>query len=204
MNAELKPYHHGNLAQAILDRAAEVIHEQGIEALSLRGIARDLGVSHGAPNRHFKNKAALLAALAADGWLSVRDATLSAAEDTQSENAHVRLNAMGRGYLRWALNNRAWFRTLYHPDVNRYASQELTAAISNFAGTVREAVLATQAEGRHADVPLQILTIFTNSVPTGAAMLLLDPLIDREFTTDAEQDELIEQIINLVVPLPGA
>ncbi len=32
------------------------------------GIARDLGVSHGAPNRHFKNKAALLAALAADGW----------------------------------------------------------------------------------------------------------------------------------------
>ena len=57
---ETRSYHHGNLAASILERAAEIIDEEGIEALTLRGIARDLGVSHGAPNRHFKNKACLL------------------------------------------------------------------------------------------------------------------------------------------------
>ena len=53
-------YHYGDLKDAILVRAAEIIGDAGIEALSLRGIARDLGVSHGAPNRHFESKSALL------------------------------------------------------------------------------------------------------------------------------------------------
>ena len=196
-----KPYHHGNLAAEILERAAQVIDEQGIEALSLRGIARDLGVSHGAPNRHFKNKAALLAALAADGWLSVRDATLSAAEATGSDDPNVRLNAMGRAYLKWALSNKAKFRSIFHPDVNRQATAELKDAIDQFSGVVRDAVAATQAAGRHPDVPLSVLTIFTNAVPTGAAVLLVDTLADSMRAADFDEDRLIEQVIDLVVPL---
>ena len=97
-------YHHGNLSEAILIKAAEIIDEQGIEALSLRAIAREIGVSHSAPNRHFANKKALLQALAAKGWQEARDATLIAAVQCGSDNPHSRLNAMGRGYLRWALN----------------------------------------------------------------------------------------------------
>ena len=201
MTAQPKPYHHGNLAEAILLRAAEIIDQEGIEALTLRGIARDLGVSHGAPNRHFRNKAALLSALATEGWLQVRDATLAAAEATGSDSAHVRLNAMGRGYLRWALNNRALFRTTFHPDVNRQASAELKDAIDRFSDTVRDAIAATQREGRHPDVPLSVLTLFTNAVPTGAAVLLIDALTGSEIEPDLEQDALIEQVINLVVPL---
>ena len=139
MSEQKSNYHHGNLAQALLTRAAEVIDEHGIEALTLRGLARDLDVSHGAPNRHFKNKAALLSALATEGWLKIRDATLEAANQTGSNNAHIRLNAMGRGYLRWALNNRALYRTIYHPDVSRYASAELLDAIDQFGKTVQDA-----------------------------------------------------------------
>ena len=198
----MKSYHHGNLSSAILERAAAIIDEQGIEALSLRGIAKDLGVSHSAPNRHFKNKAALLSALATDGWLKACAATLDAAEDAESENAHVRLNAMGRGYLRWALDNRALFRAIYHPDVSRQASPELLEAIKQFSETVKQAIEATQAEGRHANVPLSALTIFTNAVPTGAALLLLDSLVGEAMNEDMDQDELIEHVINLVVSLP--
>ena len=134
LNGQKKNYHHGNLAEAVLLRAAEIIDERGIEALSLRGIARDLGVSHSAPNRHFRSKASLLSALALDGWLKVRDATLSAAEETGSSNPHIRLNAMGRGYMRWALTNRALFRAINHPDVKRYAGDELNdITAENFA-----------------------------------------------------------------------
>ena len=49
-DADQRSYHHGDLRQALLDRAAEVIQSRGIEALTLRGLARDLKVSHGAPN----------------------------------------------------------------------------------------------------------------------------------------------------------
>jgi len=196
-----KAYHHGNLRAEILQRAAQIIDSHGIEALTLRGIARDLQVSHGAPNRHFKNKAALLSALAADGWLKVRDATLDAADDIASDNPHTRLNAMGRGYLRWALHNRALFRTLYHPDVSRFADAELTEAITRFADTVEDAVAATQRQGRHPEVPLPILALYTNAVPTGVAMQLIDPLLVSDITAGFDEETLIEQIINLVVPL---
>ena len=203
MNLTVKPYHHGNLADAILQRAAQTIAEEGLEALSLRGIARDLGVSHAAPNRHFKNKSALLTALAADAWGKLQQAVLGAADAVESDSAHRRLNAMGRGYLHWALNNKAMFRAIYHPDVGRYATPELTAAISRFSDVVKEAVLQTQAEGRHPNVPSHLLTIYTNAVPTGAALLMLDPLVSREFETSEEQEAVIAQVIDLVVPLDG-
>jgi len=201
LNAAVKPYHHGNLAEAILLRAAEIIDEEGIEHLTLRGIARDLGVSHAAPNRHFRNKTALLAALAAEAWQKATDATLGEAQRTDSANAHVRLNAMGRGYLRWALNNRALFRAMIHPDVNRYATAELSEAVNEFSEKVRNAVMQTQTEGRHSDVPLPILAIYTNAVPLGAAVLMVDSLLSREYGYPEEQEALIEQVIDLVVPL---
>ena len=127
-----RQYHHGNLADDILARAAEIIAEEGIEALTLRGIARDLGVSHGAPNRHFRNKAALLSALAREGWKEVREATLGAAEETGSDDPYVRLNAMGRGFLGWSLAHPALFRALTHPDVARFGEDDLNKATEDF------------------------------------------------------------------------
>ena len=203
LNGQKKNYHHGNLAEAVLLRAAEIIDERGIEALSLRSIARDLGVSHSAPNRHFRSKASLLSALALDGWLKVRDATLSAAEETGSSNPHIRLNAMGRGYMRWALINRALFRAINHPDVKRYAGDELNDAVDNFSAIVRSAIDATRRAGRHAETSLTVLTIFTNAVPIGAATVLSDSLLAKFMPTDMDEEELIAQVVDLVVPLSG-
>lgn len=61
-------YHHGNLRDALLRRAEEVLAESGVDALSLRGLARDVGVSHAAPRRHFADRQALLDALAEAGF----------------------------------------------------------------------------------------------------------------------------------------
>ena len=66
-----QPYHHGKLREALLARAREVIEEAGVEGLSLRQLARDLGVSHAAPGKHFRDKQALLDALALDGFRSM-------------------------------------------------------------------------------------------------------------------------------------
>ena len=196
-----RQYHHGNLAEDILQRAAEVIAEEGIEALSLRSIARDLGVSHGAPNRHFKNKAALLSALTTLAWHEAQQSTIEAADATGSQDPHIRLNAMGRGFLRWALNNKALFKALTHPDVNRFADENLAKAMQTYRRTLFEACGATQADGRHPGVPLPLLSLFTNSVPLGVAISLMNPLGGDQESLDYDEEEMIEQIINLVVPL---
>jgi AcrR family transcriptional regulator len=61
------PYHHGSLRTELLDLAGKRIEETGAAALSLRELAREIGVSHGAPQRHFADKQALLDALAVRG-----------------------------------------------------------------------------------------------------------------------------------------
>jgi AcrR family transcriptional regulator len=63
-----RPYHHGNLRQAVLDRAAVVLRERGVSGISLRELTADIGVSHAAPRRYFSDRQALLDALAAEGF----------------------------------------------------------------------------------------------------------------------------------------
>jgi AcrR family transcriptional regulator len=193
-------YHHGDLKIAILQRAAEVIGSEGMGALSLRGIARDLGVSHGAPNRHFSNKADLLAELATTGWLGIQRATLDAADQTGSDDPRVRLNAMGKGFLRWAIDNSALFRAISHPDVSRFADDELRAAVDAFNASVKAVLVESQAAGRHPKVRTELLSLYTNSVPFGVAMMLNDPFLGIE-VSDIDKDELVDQVIDLVVPL---
>jgi len=190
-------YHHGDLRQAMLDRAAVVIQSKGIEALSLRGLARDLGVSHAAPNRHFKNKTHLLTAMATDGYTRLKEATLTAA-GTVTEDPWVRLNAMGQGYLHWALDNPASFNAIMHPDLGFYDNPELDHALQDFRKSIHDAVAASRTAGRHENVPLDILNIFTISVPMGAAKMLAQTNNPAELQ---KNKGLIADLIELVVPI---
>jgi AcrR family transcriptional regulator len=72
--ASARTYHHGDLRTAILGAASELLREQGVDRISLRECARRVGVSHAAPYRHFANKEALVAALAAEGFDRLREA----------------------------------------------------------------------------------------------------------------------------------
>jgi AcrR family transcriptional regulator len=193
-------YHHGNLRDEILIRAAEIIGESGIEALSLRAIAKGLGVSHGAPNRHFKNKAELLSSLATDAWYRAKTATLDAAQATGSNDAFIRLNAMGRGFLKWALDHPSFLAVIQHPDISRHRSTQLDAAMDEFQSTLFDAVVATQAEGRHPDVDPYLLMLFTNSVPYGLAALMHDSRL-KASDLALDQETLIAELIELVVPI---
>jgi len=193
-----KKYHHGALREALLERAVVILGEQGIERLSLRGLARDLGVSHGAPARHFANKAELLSAIASEGYRRLTAAGLEAASG--QEQAVERLRAMGRASVRWAMANRSFYTAIMNPDVNRYADPELTASLQAYVGMVATAFLQAQKEGWQPESRLQALQIFGFAATIGASVIFSDPL-HRQLFGDLSDEGLIEEIINLVIPV---
>jgi AcrR family transcriptional regulator len=121
-----KPYHHGNLRAALLERAEEMLATTGVSGLSLRELAREAGVSHGAPRRHFPDKQALLDAMAENGFERLGrelEATMGAAEGTFTE----RLVVFAQTYVHFAARHPALL-TLMHTSNDRPDAQHLREA----------------------------------------------------------------------------
>ena len=95
-------YHHGDLKNALIRAGIEILSKEGVQALSLRKVAKRAGVSHAAPYAHFADKQALIAAIAAEGYKKLYE-KLSAAQDSQ-EDPLARLIAVARAYVQSALD----------------------------------------------------------------------------------------------------
>jgi len=99
-----KSYHHGNLRQALIDAAIPVLRKKGVVGLSLRELATELGVSHGAPYRHFRNKGSLLEAIAVSGFETLTRSCISAAQ-RYPDDPRRQLFEAGLGYLEYVGRN---------------------------------------------------------------------------------------------------
>jgi AcrR family transcriptional regulator len=107
-----RPYHHGNLRAALLGEAERTLRDQGIDALSLRDLARQAGVSHAAPRRHFADRQALLDALATSGFMRLGD-DVRAAIDAAAEDYQSRLRAVATAYVRFATRDAALLELMF-------------------------------------------------------------------------------------------
>lgn len=105
-------YHHGHLVDALLSSAIELIEEKGVEGLSVREVAKKAGVSPAAPFRHFSNKAALLTAVAEQAMERLTQAVKEAEAGCADGDPLLRIEAIGQGYLRWALDNPTHFEII--------------------------------------------------------------------------------------------
>jgi AcrR family transcriptional regulator len=111
VNIEGRPYHHGDLRAALIAEGLRLLDARDAEALSLREVARNVGVSATAVYRHFPDKEALMKALAQEGL-----ARLAAAQHAAADAAAVGergFAATGRAYVRFALANPALFRLIF-------------------------------------------------------------------------------------------
>ena len=97
-----RSYHHGDLRAALLDQAELTLREKGAAALSLRELARDLDVSHAAPSRHFKDRRALLDALAMVGFERMT-AVLIGADPGPGAGFRARVEALARATVDFAV-----------------------------------------------------------------------------------------------------
>jgi AcrR family transcriptional regulator len=107
-----RPYHHGNLRAVLLAQAEETLRDQGLEGLSLRELARQTGVSHGAPRRHFADRHALLDALAESGFARL-GAELRGAAESAGEGYEARLRATATAYVRFAIKDAALLELMF-------------------------------------------------------------------------------------------
>ena len=107
-----RAYHHGNLRSALLDRAERTVRERGAESLSLRELARDVGVSHGAPRRHFPDRAALLEALAENGFDRLAR-ELEGAVAEAGPRFDARLQALARAYVGFATRDASLLELMF-------------------------------------------------------------------------------------------
>src|SRR5215208_3664101 len=109
--ATARAYHHGNLRSALLESAERTLARRGVGELSLRELAREVGVSHAAPRRHFPDKQALLDALAEDGFERIGREMAAAVESGGEFREGLR--ALARAYVRFATEHAALLELMY-------------------------------------------------------------------------------------------
>jgi AcrR family transcriptional regulator len=140
-----RPYHHGNLRTALLMQAERTVREQGVDQLSLRELARQVGVSHGAPRRHFPDRQALLDALAVAGFERL-GAELQSAVARAGEDFEARLRATAAAYVRFATRDAALLELMF-AGKHREQSGTLHDAAERAFSIMLELIEQGQADG---------------------------------------------------------
>lgn len=135
-------YHREHLRETLLELAERTVQRSGVEALSLRQLARDAGVSHAAPARHFRDKRALLDALALDGFERLNRAMTDAAATSGSFD--VRFLAIASAYVSFAVDNAALLGLMY---TVKHEADASDALVETGRGSMRATIaLITEAQ----------------------------------------------------------
>lgn len=179
-------YHHGDLRSALLHAGLAHLEAQEADALSLRDLARDVGVSAPAIYRHFPNKDALLRALAAEGLKMLADEQTAAAR----MGGPAALAASGQAYVRFAMRQPHLFRLIFSAipvDANPFEESPEGSS----AALLRDAV-ASLSPPHTGEAELFAGALRAWALIHGLAMLILDRQIDAAIAED-----MIEQVIQV-------
>jgi AcrR family transcriptional regulator len=176
-------YHHGDLRAALVEEGLKRLKDGPADGLSLREMARNVGVSATAVYRHFPDKAALLDALSAEG-----DAQMAVAFEkamAREKPGLAAFNAMGRAYVHFALKNPSLFRLMMTADSKSSLPDSrgrsmLVKAIEEMSG------------GRAGQAVLDVRMMRAWAIVHGLAMLMLDGLVPAD-------PKMIEKVLDASV-----
>lgn len=182
-----RPFHHGNLRTVLLDEAEKALKSRGVEELSLRQLARDAGVSHGAPRSHFIDRKALLDALAERGFLALATAMRTAAEGETSYADSLRASA--RAYLTFAVGNAALVELMFAAKMDR-PPEELLAAAEAFFVTVSDIITSGIAAGVFPAAEAERRTLLVSTTMQG-----ISTFVAAGRAAPQQGDQLIEDMI---------
>jgi AcrR family transcriptional regulator len=191
MSTTVRPYHHGNLRAALLEHAERALAERGPGALSLRELAREIGVSHAAPQRHFADKQALLDALAESGFERLGE-RLRAAVEGGGPRFEDRLKALARAYVGFATEHSALLELMYAAKHGPESSERLRAAGAEAFAAPLELIAEGQACGEVVPGELERVAIAAWAMVHGIASMASSGLLDG-----APLQELVDEAVGL-------
>lgn len=168
-------YHHGNLRQAIIDAAVEVVSESGVEAMTLREAARRAGVSSGAPFRHFPGKRELVLAVAEQGMAILRRDMERRLAQCKSENPLVRMAVLAHAYVQWAMQHPTHYRVLGDRLlIDFYSSEPLLADNRWIRDNMQHLLEKADERGMLAVNDLALANLQSRAMAYGLARMLVD------------------------------
>ena len=150
-------YHHGNLKEALLRAALELIAQKGPAGFTFAEAARWAGVSPAAPYRHFRDRDELLASIALRGFNQF-EAALARAWDAGRPDVFTALDRLGRAYLGFARSEPAYYSAMFEAGIPLAANPELREAGDRAFAVLREAAekLCAQTPARNRPPALMV------------------------------------------------
>ncbi len=191
--AKKRKYHHGALRPALITAAEEILRDEGIEALSLRALARATGVTQAAPYSHFANKDELLAAVAEAGFQRL---ALSMVEDaTGQPDARGRIEKLIAAYINFAVANDQLFRLMFSRELSEMKNYPTLAMTAGKSYALISAVLARRAGADPEEVRFQTVAIW--SLCHGLTQLIMDKRVRIEQFGAEDIDAFVRRTADL-------
>lgn len=187
-------YHHGDLRNALISQATNIIEQESIEAISLRKVGGALGVSQAALYKHFANKACLLEAVAVAGYGRLIAEQIAA--DKHSDAPMVRVQSQGEAYVRFAKQHPHLYRLMFgqlFAVESKYAELQLCRSRS-FA--LLQDVLIEAFAARKGKLDPHVAAIGARVLVHGLASLIIDgTLSPGKKTGQKQQEALVSQLL---------
>lgn len=187
-NAEARSYHHGNLQRALVEAGLAALDRMEYQDLSWRELAREIGVSANAAYRHFADREALLAAIAAEGFRRV--AVVGEKARSAQKNPLDAIRATGYAYIQFARRNAALFKLMFKHFDAQHRSEELDLAARKALETIYVDV-ASALKLELSDPRVTLVTLHAWSHVHGLSMLILEGQLEQ---VPVDLDQLIEMV----------
>nr|WP_315230114.1 TetR/AcrR family transcriptional regulator [uncultured Albidiferax sp.] len=169
-----RAYHHGNLRQTLLNAAVQLAEEVGTEHLSLREVARRVGVAPSAPYRHFASRKALLTAVAEEATERLRIGMVTGVA-AHRQHGLEQLQALGEAYLGWAEQHPMHFRVVSAREQIDYAvASGMAQRNQELRDMTVHAVQLAQQQGAAQNFDPQTLAVLARATVYGLARMQTD------------------------------
>ncbi len=199
-------YHHGDLWRALVDATLALIAEGELGTFSLREVARRAGVTPAAPYYHFKDKTALLAAVAEEGFLALCGRLEAALAPVPPADLHGRFGALARAYLTFARAHPAHYRVMFLPEIKSHREHaSFHAAADRTLEVLAKQVRAAAPQASPREVMTRTVLIW--SIGHGLASLWNDGVLDHEPDLGSDRaflDATVEQMATFASGVPAS
>ncbi len=174
-----KSYHHGDLKNALIEAGADILSKDGVNGLSLRKVAQQVGVSHTAPYAHFTDKQALIAAIATDGYRRLYESIAAVAQCYENDPARQLVEGAW-AYVQFALNDTEHFKIALSGVVEKEKDYPAFVEIAQKSFTLlMQIVNACQAAKILKRGPADLIAVDVWSLIHGFVSLILEDQISH-------------------------